>query len=176
MRRIKLLILFLLPLVATPARAAQTTLSPSDSKVDLRTYGLGFLPLDGNFTRFHGVVRYDVGNQTACQVVLDIEASSLTMDNDSIRETITGPDSMDVAHYPDLTFEGGCQGERIIGALTMHGQTHPFALDLDRSARTIVATGRLRRAEWGLTGHPLLGGPVIRMRIEIPNPFQGPHT
>jgi polyisoprenoid-binding protein YceI len=172
MRRAALLIL----LLTTQAWADQATLSPPGTTVDLRTYGLGFLPLDGNFTRFHGVLRYEPANPAVCQVVLAIEASSLAMGNHSIRETITGPDSMDVAHYPDLTFEGGCQGDRITGQLTLHGQTHPFALDLDRSARTIVATGRLTRADWGLTGHPLLGGPVIRMRIEIPSPFQGPHT
>ncbi len=172
MCRIALLIL----LMTMPAWADQAALSPPSTTVDLRTYGLGFLPLDGNFTRFHGVLRYEPSNQAVCQVVLSIEAASLAMGSDSIRETITGPDSMDVAHYPDLTFEGGCQGDRIAGQLTMHGQTHPFALDLDRSARTIVATGKLRRADWGLTSHPLLGGPVIRIRITIPNPFQGPHA
>jgi polyisoprenoid-binding protein YceI len=166
-------------LLAVPARADQLALTPPSSQVELRAYGLGLLPLDGKFTRFHGWMRYEPSNPTACQVILEIEARSLAMEDTTIRETITGPDFMDATQFPDLAFHGACQGNTVAGSLTLHGQTHPFALDLERSPNGIIATGRLKRAEWGITSHPFTGGSTIRIRVQIPNPlpaFSGSRT
>ena len=163
----------LLLLLAIPARADQANLSPPASAVELRSYGFGLLPLDGKFTRFHGWLRYDPANSGACQVVLEIEAGSLTMASDTVREKITGPEMMDVARFPDMAFHGACEGETVVGTLTMHGQTHPLNLDLVRSAGVIEATGRLRRADWGIVGSPIIGGSTVRIRVAIPNPLIG---
>jgi polyisoprenoid-binding protein YceI len=168
--------LLCLLLIAIPAGADQASLLPPGSAVELRSYGLGLLPLDGKFTHFHGWIRYDPSNPSACQVVLEIEAGSLAMSSDAIRDRMTGPEMMDVTQFPDMAFHGACQGEAVAGALTMHGQTHPFALDFVRSAGTIVATGRLRRADWGITGSPLLGGSTVRIRVTMPDPVKGLHT
>lgn len=171
------LALSLLLLLASPVRAGQTNLSPSASAVELRSYGFGLLPFDGKFSRFHGWLRYDPANPGACQVVLEIEAGSLTMSSETVRERITGPEMMDVARFPDLAFHGACEGDIVAGALTMHGQTHPFNLDIVRSAGMIEATGRLRRAEWGVGGSPLLGGSTVRIRVITPDPLHnGSHT
>ncbi len=166
----------LLLLLVVPAQAEQTGLSPPTSRVELRTFGLGFFPLDGKFTRFHGWMRYEPLNSTVCQVMLGVEASSLVMGSDLVQARITGPDFMDAARFPGLTFNGGCQGDTIAGNLTLHGETHPFVLDVERSVRGIVATGHLKRAEWGIIGHPLMGGSTIRIRVEFPNPPPEPHT
>ncbi len=84
---------------------------------------------------------------------------------------------MDVLHFPDLAFHGVCQGEAVVGDLTMHGETHQVTLDYIRSAGMITATGRLRRAEWGITGSPLIGGSTIRIRVVLPDPAaQAQHT
>jgi polyisoprenoid-binding protein YceI len=177
MRGIFILVLCLgIPIFTMPVRADQIGLSPPDSRVEIRTYGLGLLPLDGNFTRFHGWMHYQPSTPTACQVILEIEASSLAMGSDAIRAQITGPEFMDAAQFPDLAFHGACGGDAIEGNLTLHGQTHPFSLELERSPHGIVATGRLKRSEWGITAHPLMGGSTIRIRVEIPDPFAGSHT
>ena len=160
-------------LIAGTAHADQASLLPPASTVELRSYGFGLLPLDGKFTRFHGWIRYDAANPGACQVVLEMEAASLAMANDSIRERITGPEMMDVARFPTLAFHGACQGETVAGTLTMHGQTHPFSMDFVRSGGMITATGRLRRADWGITGSPLVGGSTVRIQMTIPDPISG---
>jgi polyisoprenoid-binding protein YceI len=171
-------LLWLLPfcLLTASAWSEQVGLRPPGSMVELRAYGFGLLPLDGKFTRFQGWMRYDPANPAVCQVVLEIEAGSLAMSNDSIRDRITGPDMMDVARFPNLAFHGTCHGEAVVGDLEMHGQTHPFTLDYTRSGGTIVATGQLRRAEWGITGSQLVGGSTIRIRVSIPDPVSGTHT
>jgi polyisoprenoid-binding protein YceI len=168
----------LLPLllISASAWADQFSLLPPGSAVELRSYGFGLIPLDGNFTRFHGWMRYDPSNNAACQVMLQIEAGSLAMSSETIRDRITGPGMMDVAHFPDLAFNGICQGHTVVGDLTLHGETHPVTLDYVRSAGTIVATGRIMRSEWGITGNPLIGGPIIRIRVVVPDPFIAQHT
>jgi polyisoprenoid-binding protein YceI len=168
----------LLPLllVAGPAWSDQVSLLPPASAVELRSYGFGLIPLDGKFTRFHGLMRYDPSHPGACQVELQIEAGSLAMSNDSIRDRIIGPEMMDTARFPDLSFHGACHGETVVGDLTMHGETHPVILDYATSAGTVTATGRLRRSEWGITGSQLIGGPTIRVRVILPDPFKPQHT
>ena len=170
--------LLLLPLllVAGTAWSEQISLQPPATAVELRTYGFGLIPFDGNFTRLHGWMRYDLANTTACQVMLEIEAGSLAMTSEIIRDRIMGPDMMNVAKFPGLMFEGACEGDAVTGDLTMHGQTHKVALAYTRSKGTVVATGQLRRAEWGITGSPLIGGSIIRIRVVLPDPFAGQHA
>jgi len=171
-----LLSLLLLIGIAGSARSEQVGLRPPASSVELRSYGFGLIPLDGKFIRFQGWMSYDPANPGACQVVLGIEARSLEMSSDAIRDRIVGPDMMDVARYPDLAFHGTCHGPTVVGELTMHGQTHPVTLDFMRSAGTIEATGRIRRTDWGITGSPLIGGSMIRIRVVVPDPISGSRT
>jgi polyisoprenoid-binding protein YceI len=174
-------LLFLLPLlpmlfVAGTAWSDEISLRPLNCAVELRSYGFGLIPFDGNFTRFHGWMRYDPSNPSACEIALKIEASSLKMSNEAIRDRITGPDMMDVARFPDLAFRGTWQGAAITGDLTMHGETHPVTLDFNRSAGTIVASGELRRAQWGIKGSPLVGGSMIRIRVVARDPAGAQRT
>jgi polyisoprenoid-binding protein YceI len=171
-----LLLLIAVPAIAVPAGADQVGLTPPGVRVEIRAYGLGLIPFDGNFTRFHGWWRYDPQHPEACQVVLEIDAASLAMSNETARDMITGPEFMDVSRLPDLAFHGDCQGDVIAGSLLLHGENHPFSLDLTRSDRAITATGRLQRAQWGMTARQFTAGSTIRIRVEIPNPAPGAHT
>jgi polyisoprenoid-binding protein YceI len=78
---------------------------------------------------------------------------------------------MDAAQYPDLAFHGTCRGTTVLGDLTMHGETHPVMLQYSRTGGSVVASGEVRRAEWGITGSPVIGGSVIRIRVVLPDPF-----
>jgi hypothetical protein len=153
-----------LSLLATPALAEQVPILPATSQVELRAYGLGLLPLDGKFTRFHGILRYDPAKPGMCQAMLEIDAASLQMFVPMATETITGPEFLNAARYPDIAFDGACQGDAIKGDLRLHGQTHPFVLELDQG----VATGRVRRADWGITARPFTAGSTIRIRVTMP--------
>jgi polyisoprenoid-binding protein YceI len=167
---------WLLLLITIPARADQISLTPPGVRVEIRTYGLGLLPFDGNFTRFHGWWRYDPQHPEACQVVLEIDATSLAMSNETARDLITGPEFMDVSRLPELAFHGNCEGDALAGSLLLHGENHPFRLDLKRSARTITATGTLQRAQWGMTARRFTAGSTIRINVEIPTPLPGART
>jgi polyisoprenoid-binding protein YceI len=158
--------ILLLLLLVQPARAEQLALVPPGSQVGIRVYGLG--------SRFHGSMRYDPARPNACQVILEIEAASLEMSERAVRDTIIGPEFMDVMQFPRLAFHGACQGDAIAGDLLLHGQTHPFSLDREETRSngtpegTMVASGRLHRADWGMTARRFTAGSTIRIRVEIP--------
>lgn len=151
--------------VAAPREVA---LDPPGAEVAFRAYGLGLLPLDGTFNRFHGVLTYDPRDHAACQVRLTVTVASLSMGDPSVRDIVLGPDFMDAARYPSLVFAGGCQPGGLGGMLGLHGVTAPFRLTLAWSGDRVVAEGRLQRADWGMTARPLLGGRTVRIRVSVP--------
>jgi polyisoprenoid-binding protein YceI len=143
-------------------------LTPSTSEVGFRGYGLGLLPLDGRFTRFGGSLTYDPADHSNCGVDLVVDVASLVTEDPSMRTTVVGPDFMDAASFPSLTYAGACQGPELHGTLGMHGVVRPFELSLDWGQAGVVAEGRLRRADWGMTAMPILGGRTVRIRVTVP--------
>jgi polyisoprenoid-binding protein YceI len=162
------------------AQAAQRRirLTPPDSAVTFRAYGMGLLPIDASFTTFDGWLTYDPDDRASCRVELHVQVASLVTADLSVRGTITGPDFLDVGSFPGLDYTGACAPDGLGGTLAMHGVTRPFALSLDWTADGVVAEGRLVRADWGMTARPLLGGRTVRIRVAVPlgsAPQQGSH-
>ncbi len=148
----------------------QIELLPGRSTVAFRAYGLGLLPLDGQFTRFHGWFSYDPGTPSHCSVTLQADVGSLAMTSATVGETVLGPDFLDAARFPVLAYDGACDAEGLTGQLAMHGVTRLFALTLDWEPDAVTAVGRLRRADWGMTARPLLGGFTVRITVTVPLP------
>ena len=164
--------LVLLPVwLPLPSHAASTQLelAPPASEVTIRTWGLGLLPLDGRFTSFHGSLHYDTEQHT-CRVDLNVNVASLAMANETARDIIVGDEFMDAARFPTLTYTGACNPPDVAGTLGMHGLSHPLTLSLDWDRARIVATGELRRDDWGMTAMPILAGHTIRIRVSIALP------
>ena len=155
---------------ASCAGAEQIGLAPPATQVGIRVYGLGLVPIDGRFTRFHGTLSYDRADRTSCRIDLVAEVASLAGPNETIRNDIVGPEFMDAAHYPLLTFHGACQGNGIAGQLEMHGVLHGLALDLDRQHGRLVAEGHLLRANWGMTARPFTVGRTVRITVVVTLP------
>jgi polyisoprenoid-binding protein YceI len=103
-------------------------------------------------------------------VELLVDVASLVTEDPSMRTTVVGPDFMDAASFPSLTYAGACQGAELHGTLGMHGVARPFALSLTWSQGGVIAEGRLSRADWGMTAMPILGGRTVRIRVTVPLP------
>jgi polyisoprenoid-binding protein YceI len=156
--------------LATGAGAAprRIDLAPPATEVAIRAYGMGLLPLDGTFAQFRGVLTYDPEDHSTCKVDLTIDVVSLTMTNTSMRETMIGPDFMDAARFPTLSYSGSCQKSDLNGTLGLHGITRPFQLSLDWSRDRVVAQGQLVRADWGMTAMPIVAGRTVRIQVTVP--------
>ncbi len=174
--RLPLCALLLCAALCPQARADQRAIGPASGRVEMRAYGLGLFPADGNFTRFHGVMRYDPAQPKACQVMLEIDPSSLRMATEAMTEQVTGARFLDTQRYPAMEFNGTCHNDVIAGELSLHGQTHPFELDLQHDGRQLTATGRLYRRQWGIDADPITVGATIRIRVELTLTAEGDHA
>ena len=150
------------------AAPRRTPLAPPASEVAFRAYGAGLLPIDATFARFDGWLTYDPDDRASCQVELHVQVVSMVTEDQAMRATIVGPDFMDAASFPDLTYTGSCGASGLGGMLAMHGITKPFALSLDWKGNGVVAEGRLVRADWDMTAMSFLGGRTVRIRVTVP--------
>lgn len=170
MVRLLLILCLLLPPAAHAGDAEQLALAPPSATVSVRAYGLGVLPLDGNFTRFDGILAYDPNDRGVCRVTLRVDVTSLEMSDAALRNEVLGPDFMDAAQFPTLHFAGTCRPSSLGGALAMHGVTRPLSLDLSWDGDTVTAQGRVRRAEWGMTARSFFAGPTVRITVRMTLP------
>lgn len=161
-----------------PARTAPVALrlEPGSTEIAFRAYGMGFLPIDGAFGRFSGTLRLDPADSAACAIEVEADVASLAMPDAAMTEAALGPDLLDAPRFPRFAYRGECRDGGLHGALTLHGVTRPLAFQVSREGGRFVATGLMRRAEWGMGARPLLAGPEVRIRFTtaLPAALQGP--
>ncbi|HTI79935.1 MAG TPA: YceI family protein [Acetobacteraceae bacterium] len=150
------------------AEDVRIAIAPPSSEVEFRAYRLGVIPLDGSFREFGGWLSYDPDRRGRCEVHLAINAASVSVPEELMRGMVAGPEFLDVARFPSLTYSGTCDADGVSGALTMHGVTGAFRLELTWMADKVQAEGHFVRADWGMTALPLLAGRTIRIRVVIP--------
>jgi polyisoprenoid-binding protein YceI len=171
MRTLSLAALLLIgSIVSVQATPRRVQFGPPTSEVAFRAYGLGLLPIDASFTRFEGSLTYDPDDTASCRVELRVQVASLTIGDTSLRDRMTGPEFMDAAAFPMLTYAGTCEANGLGGLLAMHGVTRPFGLSLNWDRDGVVAEGRLLRADWGMTALSVLGGRTVLIRVTVPLP------
>jgi len=142
--------------------------------VAFRAYGLGLVPIDGAFTRFNGTLLIDSADPAVCQFNIEAEAASLQMPSAGMTQQALGTDMLDVTRHPTFTFVGQCEGAQVRGNLLLHGVNRPLTLDVNLEDGRWIATGRMRRADWGMDARPLLGGSEARLRFTAALPAGPP--
>lgn len=154
-------------LLAAPAWAEPTTLllQPGTTVLGFRAYGLGMLPIDGTFTRFRGTLALDAADPAFCRIQVEADAASLVMPSEAMTRDALGPDLLNVAVHPRFAYAGECQAGAVDGRLTLAGVTKPLRAGVERDSGRFIATGMMRRAEWGMSARPLLAGPEVRIRV-----------
>lgn len=159
----------LLGLIVVPSRiqATQTVvpLLPGTTTIDLTIYAMGLFGLPAHFTRFSGSLRVDPDTPADCRVSVQIEAASLQMEDAGRARLATGPNLLDAARYPQLSYAGSCAGGQAEGALSLHGVTRKLTLTAIRDGDRIEATGTIRRGDFGIDGLPGMIGRTIKLRF-----------
>ncbi len=154
-------------LLAGPAGAETRgyQLKPGSAVLAFRAYGLGLIPIEGTFTRFAGTLSLDEADPAFCALDLRAEAASLQMPNADMTEDALGPDLLDAGRFPDFAFKGACHAGQLQGLLLLHGVSRPLVLQVMIAGGRWIATGPMRRAEWGMGARPLLAGPEVRLQV-----------
>ena len=163
-----------LPLLSLPlsAAAAPMTLTLSAANMLAQTHSHAIImSVTGTFRELSGTLNFDPAANT-CNVDVTFVVESLALPNALIRSQTMSEGFLDPAQYPTQHYVGTCQGDRLVGDLTMRGQTHPFAMAITREMTGGQLTGlhlegALNRYEWGLSGLGLTVGKMIRVTNDI---------
>ncbi len=178
LRRICLMVTLLapLPLTAqemTPPLAGPFQIDPTHTRVIFRVSHLGFSFYTAFFTDAQADLVFDPGQPEAMTVKATVKAASVeTLYPDpavNFNAVIAGPDLLDAATYPEITFVStgivltGPQTADVTGDLTLHGVTRPITLavrynggygghPMDPGGARIgfSAKGSLARSEFGM--------------------------
>jgi polyisoprenoid-binding protein YceI len=149
----------------------------SESTITMRV-GSPLGARSGRFERWTGDIRFDPAAPASASVGIEVEASSLRMDDAALTRTALGPAFLDSAAHPRIAFrlrslEGG-SGDRFTARadITLRGVTRPvsFPVTLRTDGRTAQMTGgfSLDRAAFGIgTRGPWNGLIGRQVRVDV---------
>jgi len=119
---------------------AQTTSSwdidPAHSGATFEILHLGVTHVRGSLHHIVGKVVWDDKDPSKDSVVADIDATTINTDEPGRDTHLKSPDFFDVAKYPTLHFQSTSVSKvngklKVMGNLTLGGQTKPVTLDVD---------------------------------------------
>lgn len=127
-----------LALSAAVAHAAplQYTLDPAHTQVLFSWNHLGYSHPSGQFDRIEGSLLYDAQHPEKSSVRASIPVASLYTHVPALDKQLLGPQFLDAAKYPRITFvaskvnPAGKDHFKVEGELTVHGVTRPVTLDV----------------------------------------------
>jgi polyisoprenoid-binding protein YceI len=149
------------------AFAAPVTLALSPANMLAQTHSRGmFLPVTGTFRQLSGTLTYDQAAGT-CAVDVTFVVASLELPNALVRSQTMSAGFLDPVDYPTQHYVGSCRGAEVVGQLTMRGQTHEFDMAVRSVPGGLHLEGVLNRYDWGIDGHAMTVGKMIRVTNDI---------
>lgn len=139
---------------------------------------MGVMTVEGAFTRFIAVITIDDEAPQDARAVVKVDANSLTTDETDWIEDLKGPDFFNVATYPEFDFASqtttveGPGLLRIVGALTLRGESHPVTLrvryqtpDAPGGPAAITAEGEINRSQFGMDSYDLVLADDVEIEV-----------
>jgi polyisoprenoid-binding protein YceI len=181
-----------------PVPAGAYSLDKAHATLLFRVSHLSFSHYTARFSKFDAQLQFDPANPAASSLKVTVDPQSISADNapEGFMATLAGPEWLDAAKYPEMTYRStkvertGTNGLRINGRLSLHGVTRPVTLSgtynggyaghpFDPQARIgFSAKGVLQRSQFGVSyGIPAPGtimGVSDDVEIIIEAEFTGP--
>ncbi len=123
----------------------------------------GIATVTGRFTRTRGIFRLN-RKVASSRVDVTVDATSVTHLNKRVKKFLHGPDLLDVARYPAISFRSrsvrrtGDDSAEVRGDLTIRDVTLPITMAVrlapggqDDGAIAFNASGTFKRSQFGLT-------------------------
>lgn len=143
----------------------------------------GFTQKHGQFRDFDATLQFDAEHVADSKVSVTVKTASIDTGLEQRDGDLKGPQFLDVAKYPEMTFVStkvtpGAGGALVIeGELTLHGTTRPVTLEarLNKAAPNpfskkptvgFSATGALKRSDFGITTFVPIIGDTITLAID----------
>jgi len=176
----------LIALASLPCLAQTTTwqVDPAHTAAQFAIKHLGISTVRGQFTKSSGQIQLDERDITKSQVEVTVDTTTLDTRNEGRDKDVKGPDYLDVAKYPAMTFKSKrivAAGEgklQMTGDLTLHGVAREVTFDVDGPSPAITdpwknlrrgasATTKINRKDFGVNGGGSFVGDDISITIDI---------
>ena len=155
----------------SPLRADEYVVEPSHTSVIFGISHYGYSFTYGRFNKVSGDFTLDPAKPEAASFTLAIDAASIDTNDAKRDDHLRGPDFLNTGEFPVISFKSNKvavkkEGETTVyvvsGELTMHGETKPVTLNLQKLGEGPGPTGqgfytgfncqtKLNRSEWGMT-------------------------
>ena len=158
------------------ASGEELRLDPARTSIVFFVDGVGWPRTRGEFKVFDGRVSVDFERPAASSVTFRVTAKSLDVGSPAFSDYVRSDAFLDAARFPEIVFSSTSvekrdeRHARVLGALTMRGQTRPMAIDVEvnrgpggRGRTGFRATGVIHRLEFGMNA----GFPVISNDISL---------
>ena len=160
------------------------TIDTSHSSIEFSIRHLVVAKVRGRFTRFTGSIELDPADVTRSRVTAEIEAASISTNEEKRDAHLRSADFFDVETFPLLTFASKRVEQvgsklHLTGDLTIHGVTREVVLRVEQLGLTTDPWGNRRaafeastsidRKDFGLHWNQLLeaGGVMVGDKVEI---------
>jgi len=172
----------LLAFASLPCLAQTTTwqVDPNHTNSQFAVKHLGISTVRGQFMKTTGQIQLDEKDITKSQVEVTVDTTTLDTRVAARDNDVKGPNYLDVAQFPTMTFKStrvSSAGEgklKLTGDLTLHGVTKEVTFDVDGPSPAITdpwknlrrgasATTTINRHDFGVNG----GGPVVGDNVAI---------
>jgi len=93
----------------------------------------------GRFNKISGTISYDESDPTKSQLSFSVPVDSLDTNNSKRDSDVKGPDLFSAKEFKEISFKStevksaGDNKLEVAGQLTMHGQTKPLTVTMERS-------------------------------------------
>lgn len=158
-------------------------LDPTHANVDFSVKHMAISTVRGSFKVFAATGETDAAGLPT-KLSMEIDASSITTNNDQRDGHLRSGDFFDVEKFPKVTFTStkisGTAGElTVVGDLTMRGVTKSITLvgevtspikdPWGNQRRSLAVTGKIKRSEFGLTWNQALemGGVLVSDDVKL---------
>src|ERR1700683_1568812 len=173
--------------VALPVFAYADTwqIDPAHTNVEFTVRHMMISNVKGQFQKTSGTITANGNDPASAQIDATIDASSVDTRVEGRDGHLKGPNFLDVAKYPTITFKStkveadGPNKWKVTGDLTLHGVTKPVVLDVESSGQPISmmgkthagasATTKINRSDFGLTWNKAMeaGGVMVGDEVAI---------
>jgi polyisoprenoid-binding protein YceI len=164
--------------------SSQKAIDTQRSVVTVRVYKAGAFSAFGHEHRIRASIQNGSFDEGKGSVDFVVDARALRVidtdvsDNDraEIQNTMLGPKVLDSLQFHEIRFRStevrrSSEGKWTVqGDLTLHGETHPVNVDVERQDDRYRGSARLRQSEFGIKPVTVAGGTIKvkdEMRVEF---------
>jgi polyisoprenoid-binding protein YceI len=171
---------------AGTARASDWEIDPAHTTAEFSVKHMMFATVRGVFDKVSGKVKLDDADSTKSSIEIVIDANSINTREPKRDAHLRSGDFFDVAKTPNITFKSTKIDKvddthwKVTGDLTMRGVTRSVTLAVEGpsparknpygiTVRSVAATGKISRKEWGLTWNKAIeaGGVLVSDEVTI---------